>query len=166
MHYISSCDSPLGRLRLLSNGEAITGILFEEQKEPGIFPYKEKELAVFAETRRWLDIYFGGSDPGFLPPLFLYTTLFRKEVYEPLMETPFGTSITYGALAKECARRRKLPIVSARAVGNALAHNPIPLLIPCHRVLGKDGSLTGYAGGLERKRYLLDLEHISCRDMK
>ena len=109
---------------------------------------------MFCEAERWLDLYFSGQDPGFIPKLVLRTTPFRKAVWETLLTIPYGTTATYG----EIAERMNLPQSSARAVGGAVGHNAVSLIIPCHRVVGADGSLTGYAGGTDRKAWLLEME--------
>ena len=119
---------------------------------------EEKKLPVFARTAEWLALYFDGEKPAFIPPLTLKGTPFQKEVWEILLEIPFGQTTTYAEIAAEIARRRGLASMSAQAVGSAVAHNPISLIIPCHRVVGSDGSLTGYAGGIEKKEWLLAME--------
>lgn len=154
--------SPLGEITLASDGEALIGLWFEGQKYFGATLDEGSEvtlLPIFDEARRWLDIYFEGRDPGFTPPLALHTTPFRKRVYESLLRIPYGKVVTYQDIAREIAQERGLPTMSARAVGSAVGHNPISLIIPCHRVIGSNGSLTGYAGGLDRKLALLQLEH-------
>ena len=156
MDFIDHYDSPLGRITLASDGEALTGLWFDGQKHFGQAlnrEHTEKSLPVFAEAVRWLDIYFGGEAPGFTPGLHLRATAFRKTVWEILMDIPYGETITYGEIAERIA-----PGMSARAVGGAVGHNAVALIIPCHRVVGKDGSLTGYAGGIRRKAWLLEME--------
>lgn len=161
MEYTHYYDSPLGRIMLAADGEALTGLWFEGQKyfadklEPD---HEEKDLPVFGRAKQWLAIYFDGKAPDFTPPLSLKGTPFQKEVWEILLTVPFGQTTTYAEIAKEIARRRGLRSMSAQAAGNAVSHNPISLIIPCHRVLGSDGSLTGYAGGLEKKEWLLAME--------
>ncbi len=108
------------------------------------------------QAARWLDIYFSGRDPGFAPPLSLRGTAFERSVWAELMKIPFGQTATYGAIAA----RLGLPRGAARAVGGAVGRNPVSLVVPCHRVVGANGRLTGYAGGLERKRFLLALEGV------
>jgi len=110
------------------------------------------DIPVFETTRRWLDIYFSGNRPEFTPPLILRTTPFRKRVWEALLSIPYGHTISYGELA------RRVGCKSAQAIGGAVGHNCIGLIIPCHRVIGSDGALTGYAAGLERKAKLLMME--------
>ena len=160
MDYINHYASPLGKIILASDGEALTGLWFAGQKYEGstLAPeHEEKDLPVFDETRRWLDAYFTGKDPGFTPPLHLRGTDFRKAVWEILLTVPYGKTTTYGEIAARIAQKTG-GFVSARAVGGAVGHNPISLIVPCHRVVGADGSLTGYAGGLDRKKKLLQME--------
>ena len=150
-------ESPLGRILLAGDGEALTGLWFEGQRHfAATLPPDARpgEVPAFDQARRWLDLYFDGSAPDFAPPLAPAGTPFRQAVWVLLREVPFGRTVSYGALAAELAARTGKP-VSARAVGGAVGRNPIALLIPCHRVIGADGGLTGYAGGLERKRALL-----------
>ena len=161
MTYTYHYHSPLGDITISSNGTAITGLWFDGQKYFGAGLAKnceEKELAVFEEAKRWLDIYFSGKEPGFTPPLLMETTPFRKEVWEILLTIPYGQTMTYGGIADRIARRKGLDKMSAQAVGGAGGHNAISLMIPCHRVVGTNGSLTGYAGGIEKKVRLLTLE--------
>lgn len=161
MEYIHYYDSPLGRMMFAADGRALTGIWFEGQKyfaDTLASDYEEKKLPVFEQAKRWLDTYFGGKEPDFVPPLSMKGTPFRKEVWEELLAIPFGQTLTYGEIARNIAKRKGLASMSAQAVGNAVGHNPISLIVPCHRVVGSDGSLTGYAGGLERKEWLLRME--------
>ena len=163
MNYISHYDSPLGGITLGSNGEALTGLWFDEDKYFGDTlgnTYETKDLPVFAKAREWLDIYFSGRDPGFTPPLAMLTTPFRKAVWEIMLTIPFGQTMTYGQIAEMIAKQRGIPQMSAQAVGGAVGHNSISLIIPCHRVVGANGSLTGYAGGIDKKVQLLQLEGI------
>ena len=160
MDCITCYPSPLGEIILASDGEALTGLWFAGQKYEGatLAPeHAEKDLPVFAQTRHWLDIYFDGKAPDFTPPLRLRGTDFRQTVWEFLLTIPFGKTVTYGEIAAQIAQKTG-GSVSARAVGGAVGHNPISLIVPCHRVVGADGSLTGYAGGVERKEKLLKLE--------
>lgn len=161
MEYIHHYNSPLGRIMLAADGQALTGLWFEGQKyfaDKLDRNHEEKNLPVFAKAEQWLAIYFSGKEPDFMPPLFMKGTSFQKEVWEALLAVPFGQTTTYAEIAKGIAKRRGLASMSAQAVGNAVAHNPMSLIIPCHRVLGSDGSLTGYAGGLEKKKWLLAME--------
>lgn len=168
MDYIAFYDSPLGRIMLSSDGESLTGLWFEGQKYFGAGLSGEREvrvLPVFEQTERWLDIYFSGHEPDGLPPILLRGTPFQKAVWALLREIPYGRTVTYGALADALAARSGRGRMSARAVGTAVGRNPVSIIVPCHRVIGKDGSLTGYAGGTERKDKLLRLEGIALPDM-
>lgn len=159
--YLYDYDSPLGGIILASDGKALTGLWFSGQKYFGDTLGKtpvRKALPVFDRTKEWLDIYFSGKDPDFTPPLSLNTTPFRRAVWEILLTIPFGQTMTYGEIADKMAGQMNRPHMSAQAVGGAVGHNPISLIIPCHRVIGADGSLTGYAGGIEKKRKLLEME--------
>ncbi len=161
MDYTHHCQSPLGRITLASDGARLTGLWFDGQKHYADTlsdDHEARRLPVFDQAEAWLDIYFSGRAPDFTPPLNMRTTAFRKTVWSVLLTIPYGQTATYGEIAKIIARERGLPGVSARAVGGAVAHNAISLIIPCHRVVGRDGSLTGYAGGIERKMRLLALE--------
>lgn len=162
MNYLTFFSSPLGDILLASDGEALTGLWFEGQRR---FAHTVKG-AVSAQSvpplesaRRWLDAYFSGGSPDFAPPLRPAGTAFQQAVWALLREIPYGQATTYGALARTLAARQGLAQMSAQAVGHAVACNPIALLIPCHRVLGANGELTGYAGGLPRKQALLALEN-------
>ena len=110
----------------------------------------------------WLDIYFSGQKPDFLPKLHLIGTDFQREVWDILLEIPYGQTVTYGEIARKIADKRGLKTMSDQAVGGAVGHNRVSVIVPCHRVIGSDGSLTGYAGGIERKIRLLDIENGSC----
>ena len=161
MEYIHRYDSPLGGIMAASDGDAITGLWFEGQKyyaDTLERDHEEKELPVFAQADHWLDIYFSGKAPDFTPPLKMKTTAFRKAVWEILLTIPYGQTVTYGEIAERLAKQRSGSGVSARAVGGAVGHNAISLIIPCHRVVGSDGNLTGYAGGIDKKAKLLTLE--------
>ncbi len=162
MNYTCSYESPLGPMTLASDGAALTGLWFDGQKYFGAAPgspQKEADLPVFEETRKWLDLYFSGRIPDFTPALNLGPEGFRREVWEILLTIPYGQTLTYGEIAKQIAGQRGLPRMSAQAVGGAVGHNPVSIIVPCHRVVGKNGSLTGYAGGLDRKEWLLKLEN-------
>ncbi len=154
-------SSPLGGITLAGDGEALTGLWFDGQK---CFParlnadHEFRRLPVFSEAERWLNLYFSGSAPDFLPPLLLRGTAFQRMVWELLLAIPYGSTATYREIADTVARKMGKPRMSAQAVGGAVGRNPVSIIVPCHRVIGADGSLTGYAGGIERKRYLLQLE--------
>ena len=158
MKYYAGCyDSPLGSLLMTSDGEALTGLSFGDE------PLAEQEtqaLPVFVDTCRWLDLYFSGKVPDFTPQLSLQGTDFRRAVWEILRTIPYGQTISYGEIADMIARERRMEKMSAQAVGGAVGHNPVGIIVPCHRVIGKSGSLTGYGGGIWRKEWLLKLENI------
>lgn len=161
MQYTGRYRSPLGDILLAADGEGITGLWFEGQKHfarqlDGA--HEARETPLLAEAKRWLDVYFSGREPDFMPPLHLIGSAFECEVWAILREIPYGGTTTYGTIAARIAEKRGLAHMSAQAVGGAVGRNPVSILVPCHRVLGASGSLTGYAGGLERKRALLALE--------
>ena len=160
--------SPLGRMLLAADDMGLVGAWFEGQKYVGEFPghrdfvFEEKENCILKDALRWLDIYFSGQKPDFLPKLHLIGTDFQREVWDILLEIPYGQTVTYGEIARKIADKRGLKTMSAQAVGGAVGHNRVSVIVPCHRVIGSDGSLTGYAGGIERKIRLLDIENGSC----
>lgn len=164
MDYINDYMSPLGGMTMASDGEFLIGLWFDGEKYFGESlsgSSEKRSLPVFDETKRWLDVYFRGEEPDFTPRLSLDTTPFRKRICELMMEIPYGRTVTYAHLARQIAEERGLKSMSAQAVGGAVGHNPISIIIPCHRVVGFDGSLTGYAGGIDKKLRLLQLEGIS-----
>ena len=162
MEFYTQYASPLGQLTLRSDGTALTGLWMEGQKYfSGIEPawQRRDDLPLFAAARQWLDDYFAGAQPDVSSlPLSLQGTAFRQEVWQLLLEIPYGATTTYGALAAQLAQRRGMAHFSAQAVGSAVGKNPISILVPCHRVVGSGGALTGYAGGLSRKTWLLHHE--------
>lgn len=163
MDYIHHYQSPLGGITLASDGKALIGLWFDEQKyfaDTLDKDFEEKALPIFAQADKWLDIYFSGKAPDFTPPLLMKTTPFRKAVWEIMLSIPYGKTMTYGEIAAKIAKQKGLKQMSAQAVGGAVGHNSISLIIPCHRVIGTNGSLTGYAGGLDKKRKLLKLEKV------
>ena len=163
MDCIHHYDSPLGGMTAASDGDALTGLWFDGQRFFGRTLselHEERELPIFRQTDEWLDSYFSGRAPEFTPKLKLEDTAFRKTVWEILLTIPYGQTATYGEIAGQAALILGLERVSAQAAGGAVGHNPISLIIPCHRVVGSGGSLTGYAGGLDRKRKLLMLEGV------
>ena len=161
MDYVYRLDSPIGKMTMASDGTALTGLWFDGQKYfAGTLsePYEEKILPVFEDTISWLDTYFGGEIPDFTPELNLQSTLLIKSVWDILLTIPYGQTINYGEIAEILAQQTGKKKMSAQAVGGAVGHNPISIIIPYYRVVGADGSMTGYAGGIDRKRFLLELE--------
>ena len=139
----------------------LTGLWFEEQKYfANTLPMEQilKETPILAESKHWLDLYFSGEEPTFAPPLHPAGSDFRKAVWQILLQIPYGKTMTYGEIAREIAKIRNVSHMSAQAVGGAVGHNAISIIIPCHRVVGTNGSLTGYAGGIDKKVALLELE--------
>ena len=154
-------DSPLGGMTMASDGQVLTALWFDgTRREPHFADGTSATivLPVFDETRRWLDMYFAGKKPNFTPQLAPKGTPFQQRVWEILLTIPYGKTVSYGDVA-----RRISPTMSAQAIGGAVGRNPIGIIIPCHRVIGADGSLTGYGGGLERKRWMLELENKELR---
>ena len=162
MTYITHCDSPVGTLLLASDGENLIGLWLEGQKHYGNglddAVVTEDSLPIFSRTKRWLDDYFAGRKPDSSElSLMPRGSEYRRRIWQLLLEIPYGQTTTYGRLANEYEAKFGIK-TSARAVGSAVGKNPISILIPCHRVIGADGSITGYAGGAENKQYLLQLE--------
>lgn len=158
MIYTSHYASPLGGITLAGDGIALTGLYFDgETGCPSCDAAHKKDLPVFGEAVKWLDLYFAGKEPHFMPALSPDGTTFQQAVWEILKTIPYGETTTYGAIAKQLEKNTGRRM-SAQAVGGAVGRNPISILIPCHRVIGADGRLTGYAGGLDKKTYLLRLE--------
>lgn len=159
--YMDSYESPLGKIAMTSDGEVLKGLWIEGQHyyaDSLTEPPVERTLPVFEQTKVWLDDYFAGRLPGALPPLSPEGSAFRKRVWELLLEIPYGQTATYSEIAERIAKERGMERMAAQAVGGAVGHNPISILIPCHRVVGKDGSLVGYGGGVEKKEALLAIE--------
>lgn len=155
MTYTYNYSSPAGEILLAANDNGLTGLWFYGAKYFAADledARTEKLTPVLRQTLRWLDTYFSGSEPDFMPPLELHGSNFRRRVWAELEKIPYGETVTYGEIAK------KLGVKSAQAVGGAVGHNPVSIIVPCHRVLGADGSLTGYAGGTDKKARLLELE--------
>ena len=168
MEYISYYISPLGRMLLAADDEGLTGLWFEGQRYFALHldeNHEEKETPVLSETKRWLDIYFSGSRPDFTPPLHVTDSDFHRKVSDIMRTIPYGKTMTYGEIAALIAEKEG-GRVSARAVGGAVGHNRISIIIPCHRVIGSNGSLTGYAGGLDRKIRLLELEGVDTHVLR
>ncbi len=163
MKYTHHYDSPLGGITEASDGDHLIGLWFDGQKyfaDTLDSDCEEKELLVFRQTDKWLDIYFSGKEPGFTPPINMKTTEFRKSVWKIMLNIPYGNTMTYGEIAEKLAKDTGITRMSAQAVGGAVGHNSISLIIPCHRVVGANGNLTGYAGGIEKKMKLLEMESI------
>ena len=163
MDYIYHYHSPLGRITLAGDNDknVLTGLWFDGQKYFGSTltgDFTQKKLPVFEQTIQWLNIYFSGKKPDFTPPLLMKTTNFRKMVWEILLTIPFGQTMTYGQIANKIAKQKEISKMSTQAIGGAVGHNAISLIIPCHRVIGINGSLTGYAGGIDKKIWLLAME--------
>ena len=168
MTYATHYTSPLGTILLSADDIGLTGLWFEGQKyymDQIIEDFEEKkDLPVLVQAEHWLDRYFAGQDPD--PeelPLAPAGSAFRKEVWKIIAKIPYGCTITYGKIAKIIAVKRGVKSISPQAVGGAVGHNPISVIIPCHRVIGSDGSLTGYAGGIEKKEWLLAHEEAHIR---
>lgn len=163
MVYTCQYDSPLGGILLAADEIGLTGLWFDGAKHfaDGLpAEHTPQETAVLAEARRWLDTYFAGGEPDFTPPLHPVGSAFRQAVWALLLRIPYGATTTYGELARRLAAEKGSARMSAQAVGGAVGHNAISIIIPCHRVVGVNGSLTGYAGGTARKLRLLELEQV------
>ena len=161
MQYKMTYLSPLGEMLLSCDGEGLTGVWFVGQKyfAAGLNENAAEQAHEHLQSAaRWLDIYFSGKNPDFLPKMHITASEFRTMVWEELLNIPYGETRTYGEIADTVARRTGKEKMSAQAVGGAVGHNRISVIIPCHRVLGSDGSLTGYAGGIDKKLALLRLE--------
>ena len=149
--------SPVGELVAFSDGVALTGLHFAAPGDP-LLPEKEPQATIFDQTAEYLRIYFSGRQPKFTPPLAPHGTPFRERVWAELLTIDWGCTTTYGELAVRLARQSTTGRMAAQAIGNAVHANLIAIIIPCHRVIGAGGQLVGYGGGLERKRFLLNLE--------
>ena len=160
---VSIChyESPLGGVLLAADEIGLTGLWFDGQKSfaRGLPADRvERETPALLEAKRWLDIYFSGKEPDFTPPLHPIGSAFRQSVWEILLQIPYGKTTTYGEITRQLSEKMGLSRMSAQAVGGAVGHNEISIIIPCHRVVGTNGSLTGYAGGIDKKGKLLELE--------
>ncbi|MBO7370849.1 MAG: methylated-DNA--[protein]-cysteine S-methyltransferase [Campylobacter sp.] len=162
MKYFWRYNSLLGEIFMQSDGVNLTALKFGKFSEFGS-EFREQNLQIFKDTSAWLDIYFSGNLPNFTPKISLKGSEFQLEIWEILMQIPFGATTTYGEIAREIALKRQIPKMSARAVGRAVGANPIAIIIPCHRVIGRGGKLTGYAYGLDKKEFLLNLENAKFR---
>ncbi len=161
MIYISRYSSPIGNFLLAADDVGLISLYFNEVAGLADLSgkkYSEQDRPIFEKAQRWLDAYFSGRDPGKIPPLRPVGTEFQKEVWDLLLSVPYGETVTYGELAGIIAEKRGLKKMSARAVGGAVGSNPMPIFVPCHRVVGAGGKLGGFSGGIELKRKLLELE--------
>ena len=162
MVYTCKYKSSLGDILLAADEVGLVGLWFEGEKYfAKTLPdeHISQETEILTETKEWLDIYFSGKEPKFMPTLHPVGSTFRQDVWHILLQIPYGKTVTYGQIASKIAEMKKLPRMSAQAVGGAVGHNEISIIIPCHRVVGTNGSLTGYAGGIDKKIALLELEH-------
>lgn len=162
MQYIQHYDSPLGKILLAADERGLTGAWFADGKRSVRLldqESEEKSTETLEAAKRWLDVYFSGRDPGRFAPLHMIGTEFQKSVWNILLEIPYGKVTTYGRIARRIEEEKGLGRMSARAVGKAVGRNEIAIIVPCHRVVGESGSLTGYAGGIDRKEALLRREH-------
>lgn len=163
MLYYKKVASPLGEITLRSDGEALTGLWFADDKHYGAKDIDGEVLAdldVFMQAEAWLAEYFAGREPKVSVPLKLQGSEFQIQVWRLLLDIPYGRLVTYGDIAKKIAAQKGVARMSAQAVGGAVGHNPLCIIVPCHRVVGANGSLTGYGGGMWRKVRLLELEKV------
>ena len=163
MMYTCIYSSPLGNILLAADEIGLTGLWFEGQKYfANTLPDERisQETPILKKAKRWLDIYFSGKEPKFTPPLHPEGSEFRQAVWQILLQIPYGQTITYGEIARQLEESKNTSHMSAQAVGGAVGHNEVSIIIPCHRVVGTNGSLTGYAGGINKKISLLELEHV------
>ena len=161
MNYKYTYESPLGTMIMLGTLSYLTDLFFIDEAHAPSYDdaeYIEQLTGPFEVTIMWLNQYFNGKKPFITPPIQLEGTEFRKSVWYILQTIPYGETTTYGDIGKQIAQQQGKEKFSAQAVGGAVGHNPISIIVPCHRVIGSNGQLTGYAGGIERKKYMLDLE--------
>ena len=166
MVYTCKYKSPLGDILLAADEIGLTGLWFEGQKYfANTLPDEHilRETEILAEAKKWLDVYFSGEEPKLTLPLHPAGSEFRQAVWQILLQIPYGQTVTYGEIARKMAELKNTSHMSAQAVGGAVGHNGVSIIIPCHRVIGTDGSLTGYAGGMDKKVALLELEHTDIR---
>lgn len=165
MEYIFEYKSPIGDIIITSDEVGITGLRFKGRSEKEeLRDKKYKETTAIKETEKWLDIYFSGKNPKFIPPLNVVGTEFQKLVWKMLLEIPYGKTTTYGEIARKIAEIKNVSRMSAQAIGGAVGKNPIAIIIPCHRVVGKNGNMTGYAYGIDKKIALLDIEGADIKN--
>lgn len=169
--YKTEYKSPLGNITVCCNEqENIVGLWFENQKH---FANnindkitENNNLKIFIKTKNWLDKYFAGNKPNIKEiPIEFIGTKFQKSVWKILYKIPYGKVITYGDIAKQIAKKKGIPKMSAQAIGGAVGHNPISVIVPCHRVIGKNGNLTGYAAGIDKKKKLLQIEKVDINQL-
>lgn len=168
MQYFNHCHSPIGEIFLTADEIGLTGLWFNKEMYELSYlgnNYTKKDTAILKQTKEWLAIYFSGKEPDFLPPMHITGTPFRLTVWKILQTIPYGKTITYGEIAKEIARQKGISQMSAQAVGGAVGHNAISIIIPCHRVIGANGNLTGYGGGIDKKIKLLTLEKVDIQHL-
>lgn len=159
-NYCCFYNSIVGKITIICNDNSLIGLFLENQKHyPKAISAIEKETPIIRKTKQWLDIYFSGKSPDFDIPLELDGgTAFQKDVWQILLTIPYGKTITYGKIAKILAEKKGITRMSAQAVGGAVGRNKISIVIPCHRVIGANGKVTGYDGGIDKKITLLKLE--------
>ena len=164
MNYVCEYKSIIGNLRLKSDGKYLTEIMFPNKIDNSCYIEKD-DLKIFIKTKKYLDEYFKGNDPSYIKlEIKLEGTYFRKAVWDIIRKIPYGKTMTYGEIAKIMAKKLGKEKMSSQAVGGAVGHNPIPIVIPCHRVVGKENALVGFTGGLDIKKKLLDLEKIKYKE--
>lgn len=171
MYCVRTIDSPVGELTLASKDGKLCGLWLAGQKYfmaklDGSAVESRSDEPIFTAVAEWLAVYFSGENPGPIPPVILEGTSFQNRVWTLLGAIPYGATVTYGQLGAMLVQETGGGKMSSRAVGAAVGHNPISILLPCHRVVGASGSLTGYAGGLQRKLFLLELEGIDTSKFK
>ena len=158
MQYIHYYESPIGQILLTADEQGLTDLMLQGEPWTLAADHSEKATPAIMESVRWLDIYFSGNIPDFTPPLHLTGSPFQMEVWKLLLKIPYGSITTYGYLAKQIAQQRGISRMSAQAVGGAVGSNPVSIIVPCHRVVGTNGNLTGFASGLDNKIALLKQE--------
>ena len=158
MQYIHYYESPIGQILLTADEQGLTDLMLQGEPWTLAADHSEETTTVIIESVQWLDIYFSGNTPDFTPPLHLTGSPFQMEVWELLLKIPYGSITTYGHLAKQVAEKRGISRMSAQAVGGAVGSNPVSIIVPCHRVVGLNGNLTGFASGLDNKIALLKQE--------
>lgn len=163
MQYTSKYQSPIGTILLSADDIGLTGLWLENQKYYALHLNKEnteKDIPLLKKAKRWLDIYFSGNEPDYKLPLHFTGSAFQNAVWKILCSIPYGQTATYGEIAEILAKQKNLKRMSAQAVGGAVGHNRISIIVPCHRVIGSNGNLIGYSGGIKNKQKLLELEGL------